>query len=93
MATASSKKLLAPISAVYYPVTVLPHWLQQVAWALPSTHVFEGMRAVMIDGTFAWRHAAAALALDAVYIVIGFAVFLWAFHRARQRGSFLSTGE
>ncbi|MGD9742820.1 MAG: ABC transporter permease, partial [Dongiaceae bacterium] len=36
--------LLAPISAIYYPVTVLPGWLQQVAWALPSTHVFEGMR-------------------------------------------------
>ena len=41
---------LSPISAVYYPVSILPHWLQHVAWALPSTYVFEGMRAVIVRG-------------------------------------------
>src|SRR3981189_194773 len=30
-----------PLACVYYPVTVLPHWLQYVAWALPPTYVFE----------------------------------------------------
>ena len=42
----------APISAVYYPVATLPGWLQPVAWATPSAYVFEGMRAVMVDGVF-----------------------------------------
>ena len=32
---------LAPISAVLYPVSVLPAWLRPVSLALPSTHVFE----------------------------------------------------
>src|SRR5262249_38242438 len=32
---------LAPLSCVYYPVTILPVWLQPLAWALPSTYVFE----------------------------------------------------
>ena len=37
-----------PISGVYYPVEVLPGWLQTLAHLLPSSHVFEGMRAVLI---------------------------------------------
>ena len=37
--------LVAPVSGVYYPIAVLPAWLQAIAWALPSAHVFEGMRA------------------------------------------------
>ena len=41
-----------PLACVYYPVTVLPHWLQYVAWALPPTYVFEGMRALLIDKVF-----------------------------------------
>ncbi len=36
--------LLAPVSAVYYPVSILPGWLQVVAHLLPSSYVFEGMR-------------------------------------------------
>ena len=36
--------LFLPLTCVYYPVAVLPVWLQHVAWALPPTYVFEGMR-------------------------------------------------
>ena len=85
--------LLAPASAVYYPVSVLPVWLQYLAWALPSAHIFEGMRAVMFQGVFRLDHFFAALALDAVYLLAGGAVFLYAFRKARERGSLLQTGE
>ncbi len=44
--------LFLPLTCVYYPVTVLPDWLQYVAWALPPTYVFEGMRALLIDHVF-----------------------------------------
>ena len=44
--------LFLPLTCVYYPVAVLPHWLQYVAWALPPTYVFEGMRALLIDHVF-----------------------------------------
>ena len=44
--------LFLPLTCVYYPVTVLPHWLQYVAWSLPPTYVFEGMRALLIDHVF-----------------------------------------
>ena len=37
--------VLMPLTCVYYPVSVLPDWLQVIAWMLPPTYVFEGMRA------------------------------------------------
>ena len=85
--------LLAPASAVYYPVSVLPAWLQYAAWALPSAHVFEGMREVMFHGVFRLDHFFAALALDIVYTAFGAVVFLYAFRQARERGALLQTGE
>ena len=85
--------LLAPASAVYYPVSVLPQWLQYLAWALPSAHVFEGMRAVMFDQVFRLDHFLAAAGLDVVYLLMGGVVFLYAFRRARHRGALLQMGE
>jgi ABC-2 type transport system permease protein len=85
--------VLAPLSGVYYPVSVLPWWLQPVAWALPSTHVFEGMRAVMFGQGFDVGLFFSALGLNLVYIALGFAVFLYAFRVARRRGQLMGSGE
>ena len=85
--------IVAPISGVYYPIATLPGWLLPLAWMLPTTAVFEGMRAAMIDGTVRLDLLALAAALDVVYIVAGFGLFLLAFERARDRGSLLSAGE
>jgi ABC-2 type transport system permease protein len=85
--------VLAPISAVYYPVTVLPAVLQYAALALPSAHVFEGMRAVMFEHVFRWGDFFAALALNLVYLGLGAAAFLHAFRGARRRGALLQVGE
>jgi ABC-2 type transport system permease protein len=84
---------LSPISAVYYPVSILPVWLQHVAWWLPSTYVFEGMRAVLFTATFRADYFLAAAALDAVWLAAGAAVFLIAFRDARRRGALLQMGE
>ena len=59
---------LSPISCVYYPVSILPGWLQHAAWALPSTYVFEGMRAVLFSGVFETDYLFTALALDILYV-------------------------
>jgi len=85
--------LIQPVSGVWYPVDVLPGWLQPVAWALPTTHVFEGMRAVLITGIFRWDLFASAFALNILYLALGFGAFLYAFARARQRGQLLQSSE
>jgi ABC-2 type transport system permease protein len=85
--------LLAPVSAVYYPVSILPHWLQVIAGCLPSSYVFEGMRAVMFDHVFRWDLFAWSVALNVVYLGLGLGVYLWSFSRARQLGLLLQVGE
>lgn len=84
---------LAPLSGVFYPVAILPDWLQVVSWALPSAYVFEGMRAVIFDGTLRVDHLVRALALDIVYIAAAGAYFLHTFHVARRKGLLMGIGE
>ncbi|RMD64081.1 MAG: ABC transporter permease [Alphaproteobacteria bacterium] len=85
--------LIAPISAIYYPVAVLPEWLQTVAWALPTAAIFEGMRAVLIDGQVRFDLLVRAGVLDLPYLGLGAALFLVAFRVARRRGLLLQVGE
>ena len=40
---------LAPLSGVYYPISILPAWVQLLSDTIPASYVFEGMRAVLID--------------------------------------------
>lgn len=42
--------VLLLVSGVYYPVSVLPGWMQPVARVSPATYVLEGMRAAVLDG-------------------------------------------
>ena len=85
--------ILAPISGVYYPIRVLPSWMQAIAWGTPSAHVFEGMRAVLLDGSFPWEHFWTAAAENAVYLALGAAVFAAAMRHARNHGTLLQMGE
>jgi ABC-2 type transport system permease protein len=85
--------LFMPLTCVYYPVTILPVWLQPAAWALPSTYVFEGMRALLIEHTFRADLMLDALALNAVFFAGGVFAFLKLLQSARRHGSLMQTGE
>ena len=85
--------LVAPLSGIYYPIASLPGWLQPVCWALPSAHVFEGMRAVLFDDTFRLDFFLAATALNVLYLALSAAYFLLTFRTARERGLLLQQGE
>ena len=84
---------LTPFSAVFYPVAVLPVALRPVALALPSAHVFEGMRAVLLHNQIAWDHMAWAVGLNVVWTLAAALVFARQFRAARVRGALLSIGE
>jgi ABC-2 type transport system permease protein len=85
--------ILMPLTCVYYPVSVLPDWLQWIAWALPPTYVFEGMRALVLEQTFRADLMLAAFALNLVYFAVAVAVFLGLLRSARRIGSLLQSGE
>ena len=84
---------IAPLCGIYYPVATLPDWLQPLSWALPASHVFEGMRTVLLEHRFRLDFLLYALALNAVYLSLGASLFLAALHKARERGSLLQSGE
>jgi ABC-2 type transport system permease protein len=85
--------LFMPLTCVYYPVTTLPVWLQPVAWALPPTYVFEGMRSLLIDKVFRPELMFDALGLNLVLFAAGVAGFLALLRSARRHGSLMQTGE
>lgn len=84
---------LAPLSAVFYPVSVLPDWLLPVALSLPTTHVFEGMRAVLAGGGFPAAQLAWAAGLNVLYLALAALLFVAIFRVARRRGLLLNIGE
>jgi ABC-2 type transport system permease protein len=85
--------LFLPLTCVYYPVAVLPHWLQYVAWTLPPTYVFEGMRSLLIDHVFRADLMLEALAFNVVLFAVAAFAFLKLLQSARVQGSLLQTGE
>lgn len=85
--------LVMPVAAVFYPVAALPAFLQPVAWALPPTYVFEGMRAILIDHTFRADLMLQALAINAAYIAVAAVAFVKLLASARKVGSLMAVGE
>lgn len=85
--------LLMPLACVYYPVTTLPAWLQPVAWMLPPTYVFEGMRSLLIDRVFRPDLMLEAFGLNVLLFALGVTGFLALVRSARRQGSLMQTGE
>lgn len=83
--------LFQPFSAVFYPVAVLPPVLQHVAWGLPTTYAFEGMRAVLAGHPLPWGYVASAFGLNAVLFGIAAAVFARVMWVARELGLLMRT--
>jgi ABC-2 type transport system permease protein len=77
---------LAPFSAVYYPVDVLPGWAQTIASVLPMTYVFEGMRKVLRGAPMPLYDLLVSFGLNILYLALTILFFGWMFERSRDRG-------
>jgi len=84
---------LAPLAAVYYPVRIMPHWLQPIVLALPAAHVFEGLRAAVSQGVIRWDHMAWAAGLNVVWTAASVLLFWRQFQSARNNGALMNIGE
>lgn len=85
--------LVLPLCCVYYPPSVLPDWLAAVAWMLPPTYVFEGMRFLLIEHQFRGDLMLTALAINAVLFALAALAFMALLNSARRNGSLIQTGE
>ena len=78
--------LLAPVSCVLYPVKSLPRWLRGIAWTLPTTYSFEGMRQLLAGGGFNPSHFWWGLVLNLFYFALAIGVFKIVFASEQNRG-------
>jgi ABC-2 type transport system permease protein len=78
--------IIQPFSAVFYPVTALPPWMQTVARALPTGYIFEGMRQVLAGGRTDPGALIGASVLNAAYLVLSAVMFARAYESARKNG-------
>lgn len=85
--------LIAPVSCIYYPLSTLPEWLQQVAYWIPTSYVFEGMRYLLLEGQWREDMLIKAFLLNCFYFTLGMSFFLFAFRSARKNGLLLQSGE
>jgi ABC-2 type transport system permease protein len=69
--------LMLVVSGVYYPVSVLPEWMQWIAKISPATYALRGNREQILHGAgLAWADVWPLLVIGAFSIPIGLAVFL-----------------
>ncbi len=85
--------LFQPVSAVFYPVDVLPPFLRVVAWCVPASHVFEGMRTVLNGAPLPLGQVLIAALLNIVYITVAILFFKWNFKMVKKKGLLARNGE
>lgn len=80
--------LAQPLSAAFFPVSILPGWLQVVAYSLPSTYVFEAARHALTDPAVNWQFLLVALAENLVYLGLAAWFFRVLYRKSRRTGQF-----
>jgi ABC-2 type transport system permease protein len=78
--------LVSPFAGVFYPVSVLPGWMQVVSKGLPPSYVFEGLRAVIAGKPAPWGALAIGGALSVAYVVGACLLFAWVYRYAIRTG-------
>ena len=84
---------LAPLGCIYYPIEILPDWLQILAKLLPLVHIFEEMRNILINNVVSYFEIVIAISISFIYFFIGILVFYWSYYGARIRGTLINMGE
>jgi ABC-2 type transport system permease protein len=84
---------LAPLGCIYYPVEILPDWLQIIAKLLPLVHIFEEMRNILIYDIISYYQILKATLISFLYFIFGIIVFYWSYSGAKNRGTLINMGE
>jgi ABC-2 type transport system permease protein len=87
--------LLLLVSGVYYPVKVLPDWMQIIAQYSPVTYALEGSRAALQDGvglSQLWGSIWPLLVMGAVFVPMGLFVFHLGESYAKRTGKLKRSG-
>ena len=84
---------LAPLGCIYYPIEILPEWLQIISKLLPLVHIFEEMRNILIYDSVSYIQIFKAVLISFIYFVLGVVIFYWSYKGAKDRGTLINMGE
>ena len=89
----SSLFLLAPLGCVYYPISILPEWLQYISKFLPLVYIFEEARSILVSNSVEFTNILTALSLNLLYFFLAVIIFYFSFYGARKKGTLVNMGE
>ena len=85
--------LMLVVSGVYYPVSVMPEWMQWIAKISPATYAIRGDRASIVDGAgLAWANVWPLLIIAVLATPVGLAVFRVGERYAKRHGKLKRSG-
>tara|TARA_A100001011_G_scaffold380696_1_gene448326 strand:+ start:488 stop:1279 length:792 start_codon:yes stop_codon:yes gene_type:complete len=84
---------LAPLGCIYYPIEILPEWLQLIAKFLPLVHLFEEMRNILIEDIVNYYAIFKACIISLIYFIGGIIIFYLSYNGAKIRGTLINMGE
>ena len=84
---------LAPLGCIYYPIEILPNFLQIIAKVLPLVYIFEEMRNILINNIVNYQAIILSIAISIIYFIAGILVFYFAYFGAKKRGTLINMGE
>ena len=76
------------LSAVYYPLALLPPEVQVVSNLLPTTHAIQAIRSGLLTNS-GMESGLIAVGLGIIYLIIGALIFRWAIDKSRKNGTIL----
>lgn len=77
---------LQPFSAAFYPISILPDFLQTIANMIPLSYAFEGMRHLIKTGQFDTNSFIIATVLNLIYFILSILFFSFMFQIVRKSG-------
>jgi ABC-2 type transport system permease protein len=89
----SSLFLLAPIGCIYYPLSILPEWLQLISKFFPLMYIFETARGILLENNFNSMYVIYASLINFIYLIFSIALFYISYFSARKRGNLINIGE
>jgi len=89
------QSVLLLVSGVYYPVSVLPRWMQALAAVSPATYVLEGMRRSLLQGaglSALLPYVVVLLVIGVACVPLGMVIFAWSERYAKRSGKLKRSG-
>jgi ABC-2 type transport system permease protein len=85
--------IMLVVSGVYYPVSVMPEWMQWISKVSPATYALRGDRASIVSGAgLVWADVWPLIVIGALAMPVGLTIFRFGERYAKKHGKLKRSG-